>query len=76
MTDDEMIVVRNKYTGAEYAYARSKFSEMPTCRIEDGSPGQASFGREDLVRMVECGSANVVGSARLSLVIKYDDKPE
>lgn len=73
MVTDKMIVVRNKYTGKEYAYAESRYSECPTVSIENGAPGHTNFSRHDLISMVKFGNAKEVGHATLALNITYDE---
>lgn len=68
---DKMIVISNRYTGSDYAYPSSKFSDMPCYRIEDGKPVQTNMGRNDLVNMLEYGAAYVVGEAKITLDISY-----
>lgn len=68
-----MIIVRNKYTGREYAYPESRFSDMPAVAIDNGAPGHTSFSRHDLISMVKYGNAKEVGQATLALTITYDE---
>lgn len=68
---DKMIVIRNRYTGSDYAYPESRFSDLPCCRIEDGKPMQTNMGRNDLVSILEYGFAYVVGEAKITLDISY-----
>lgn len=68
------IVIRNKWTGREYAYPASRYTDLPCVAVEsDGQPGQTGFGRGDLVRMVEHGTAVVVGKANFTLAVTYDE---
>lgn len=73
MVTDNMIVVRNKFTGKEYAYPESRFSECPTVAIEDGKPGHTNFSRHDLISMEKFGNAKIVGRAKLALAIDYNE---
>lgn len=73
MVTDNLIVIRNKYTGKQYAYPASRFSELPTVTIENGEPGHTGFCRGDLISMVDFGNAEQVGIATLSLNIKYTE---
>lgn len=67
------IVIRNKWTGREYAYPASRYSELPCVAVESGGqPGQTSFGRSDMIRMVEHGVAVAVGKATFTLAVTYD----
>ncbi|AEQ39255.1 hypothetical protein [Enterobacter phage F20] len=68
---DKMIVIRNRYTGSDYAYPESRFSDLPCYRIENGKPVQTNMGRNDLVNMLEYGAAYVVGEAKITLYISY-----
>lgn len=72
MVTDKLIIIRVKSTGNEYAYPVSKFSELPTVMIEDGSPGHTNFSRHELKHMEDHGSAIRVGFATLALNISYD----
>lgn len=73
MVTDKLIVIRVKSTGSEYAYPVSKFSELPTIRIEDGAPGHTNFSRHELKHMEDHGSAIRVGVAMMSLNVSYDE---
>lgn len=68
---DKMIVIRNRYTGSDYAYPESRLSDLPCYRIEDGKPMQTSFCRNDLANMLDYGAVYVVGEARITLDISY-----
>lgn len=72
MVTDKLIIIRVKSTGTEYAYPVSKFSELPTVRIEDGSPGHTNFSRHELKHMEDHGSAIRIGFATFALNISYD----
>lgn len=72
MVTDNMVVIKVKSTGNEYAYPESKYSEIPVVAVENGNPSHTNFSRSELVFMVSCGSAFVVGSAKLALDVKYD----
>lgn len=72
-TSMNMIVIRNKVTGREFAYPESRYSELPTVSIENGEPGHTGFGRGELVRMVEYGNAKVVGRATLAIAVTYNE---
>lgn len=67
----KMIVIRNRYTGSDYAYPSSRFSDLPCYRIESGKPVQTNMGRNDLVNMLEHGAAYIVGEAKITLDISY-----
>lgn len=69
--NDKMIVIRNRYTGSDYAYPESKFSDLPCLRIDYGQVTQTNLGRNDLVNMLEYGAAYVVGEAKITLDISY-----
>lgn len=73
MVTDKLIIIRVKSTGNEYAYPASKFSELPTVRIEDGAPGHTNFSRHELKFMEDHGSAIMIGFATLALNITYDE---
>ncbi len=73
MVTDKLIIIRVKSTGNEYAYPASKFSELPTIRIEDGAPGHTNFSRHELKHMESHGSATKIGFATLALNITYDE---
>lgn len=74
LIDNTLIIIRNKYTGSEHAYPKSRYSEIPTFSIENGEPGKTNFHRGDLVSMVEVGSAKIVGYATLALNVTYNDE--
>lgn len=66
----DLIVVRVTSTGAVYAYPESKYSELPCLRIHGGQVMTTSFAQHELKYMVELGSAEVIGTAELSLNVK------
>lgn len=72
MVTGDMVVIRVKSTGSEYAYPASKYSEIPVVSINDGKPGDTNFSRSELLQMGQFGHADVVGIAKLSLDINYD----
>lgn len=74
MVTDKLIIIRVKSTGSEYAYPASKFSELPTIRIEDGDPGHTNFSRHELKHMEDHGIAIRIGFATLALNISYDTR--
>lgn len=67
---DDLIVVRVISTGNVYAYPKSKYSDLPCIRVQDGKAMTTSFARYELNYMVEIGSAEVIGGAELSLNVK------
>ncbi len=73
MVTRKLIVIRNNSTGRQYAYPESKYSELPTVWIENGVPGHTNFARHELVSMERFGNATRIGTATLSLNIKYDE---
>ena len=73
MVTGKLIVIRNNYTGNQYAYPESKYSELPTVSIENGVPGHTNFGRSELVSMEKFGSAKRIGVATLALNITYGE---
>ena len=72
MVTDTMIVIRNNFTGKQYAYPKSRYSELPTVSIENRVPGRTNFSRHDLIFMEKFGNAKIVGQATLALKITYD----
>lgn len=72
MVTGDMVVIRVKSTGNEYAYPASKYSEIPVVSINDGKPGDTNFSRSELLQMCQFGHAEIVGRAKLSLEINYD----
>ena len=72
MVTDTMIVIRNNFTGRQYAYPKSSYSELPTVSIEKGVPGHTNFSRHDLISMEKFGNAKIIGQATLALNITYD----
>lgn len=73
MSSSEYVVIRNKYTGAEYAYPQSAHTDLPVLAVEAGFPERVGFSRWDLLHMQEYGHAARVGTAVLSLSITYDE---
>lgn len=67
----EMVVIKIKSTGREYAYAAGNYSELPCVRIHDGEILDTSFSRSELKYMVDIGSAEVVGEAKITLDVSY-----
>lgn len=72
MVTDTMIVIRNNFTGKQYAYPKSRYSELPTVSIENGVPGHTNFSRHYLISMEKLGNAKIIGQATLALNITYD----
>ncbi|MGF6559038.1 hypothetical protein ABIA51_003751 [Erwinia aphidicola] len=72
MVTDKLILIRVKSTGNEYAYPVSRYSELPTVRVDGGNPGHTNFSRNELIFMEETGSAIRVGYAKMALDINYE----
>lgn len=66
-----MKIIRIKSTGNEYVIPNSKYSELPVFRIVDGFPSNTSFNRDELMWMVNYGSAEIVGDASIHVNIEY-----
>lgn len=76
MVTDKLILIRVKSTGNEYAYPASRYSELPTVRVDGGTPGHTTFSRNELIFMEETGTAIRVGSAKMALDINYETSKE
>lgn len=72
MITDKLIIIQFKSTGRQYAYPISRYSELPTVRIEDGAPGHTNFSRSELKYMEQIGAATRLGTAMLALKITYE----
>lgn len=66
-----MKIIRIKLTGREYVIPNGEYIELPVFKLVDGFPHNTSFSRDELVWMVNHGSAEIVGDASIHINIEY-----